>query len=76
MYIVIPEIEFKKFYANYTSYGNDVVVLDQSGVIVSSNQKGMIGQKDVKLLEYAKEIEQSGLWLYQCGCDGGKIRLY
>ena len=61
MYIVIPEIEFKKFYANYTSYGNDVVVLDQSGVIVSSNQEGMIGQKAVELLEYAKEIEQSGL---------------
>lgn len=44
MYVVIPEQEFKRFYMNFTSTGNDVVIVDHQGRIVSSNREDWIGQ--------------------------------
>jgi two-component system, sensor histidine kinase YesM len=60
LYIAIRETAFKRFYTNFTSEGNDVVILDRSGVIVSSNRDDLIGRQDVGLLGNAKEIEQGG----------------
>ncbi|MBS4205937.1 sensor histidine kinase [Lederbergia citrea] len=60
-YIGIREKDFKQFYSNYTSYGNDVVVLDRSGVVVSSNKQDLLGQEAIELLHYAKEIEESDM---------------
>ncbi|MBS4179274.1 cache domain-containing sensor histidine kinase [Lederbergia citrea] len=60
-YIGIREKDFKQFYSNYTSYGNDVVVLDQSGVVVSSNKPDLLGQEAIELLHYAKEIDESDM---------------
>jgi len=56
MYIAIRESAFQRFYENYTSAGNDVVVLDRSGLIVSSNNKPLIGERSDELLRQAEEI--------------------
>ncbi|MCM3160657.1 sensor histidine kinase [Metabacillus litoralis] len=57
MYFPIHESEFKKFYTNYTSIGNDVYVLDKTGMIISSNKTDFIGEKAEELLQYVKENE-------------------
>jgi len=61
LYIAMKESEFKKFYGSYTSEGNDVMVLNAAGKIISSNQLDMIGQTSLELLKYAKEIEKENL---------------
>ncbi|GGG11215.1 cache domain-containing sensor histidine kinase [Paenibacillus abyssi] len=61
MYFAIRESEFRRFYASYTSIGNDVIVLNRSGVIVSSNQVNLIGQKANDLLAHAIELEEQAL---------------
>lgn len=58
MYFAIEESEFRKFYSSYTSLGNNVYVINKSGIIVSSNQSELIGQRAAELLGYAKEAEQ------------------
>ncbi|TXC89843.1 sensor histidine kinase [Metabacillus litoralis] len=55
MYFTIQESEFRKFYNSYTSTGNNVFILDKTGIIVSSNQSGLIGDKAEDLLSYTKE---------------------
>lgn len=61
LYFAIRESDFKRFYASFTSSGNDVVILDRSGVVVSSNRHELIGKEEHDLLGYAKEIEQQKL---------------
>ena len=46
LYVVIRDRNFKPFYANFTSEGNDVVLLNEEGVIVSSNRTELIGMGD------------------------------
>ena len=58
LYISIQENELNRFYDRYTSAGNDVVIIDQSGRVASSNQKDLIGHKEMDLLQYAKEKEE------------------
>lgn len=59
MYFAIQESEFRKFYSSYTSPGNNVFLVDKKGLIVSSNQSQLIGHKEVDLLRYAEEMEES-----------------
>lgn len=61
VYFSIQESEFKRFYENFTSLGNDVVVLDKQGTIVSANREEWIGQPSADLLRYAQEIEKKSL---------------
>jgi len=61
VYFAIKESEFKRFYSSFTSKGNDVVILDQSGLVVSSNREELIGKKERDLLGYAKEIDEKKL---------------
>lgn len=61
LYFAIKESNFKRFYTSFTSNGNDVVILDHSGVVVSSNRQELIGNKELDLLGYAKEIEEQKL---------------
>lgn len=56
LYISIQESEFRKFYSNYTSTGNNVFLIDKEGVIVSSNRTKLIGGKSNELLGYAGEL--------------------
>lgn len=59
LYFTIKENEFKKFYANYTSKGNDVLVMNADGLILSSNQTSMIGDSAPILLKEAAAPEQT-----------------
>lgn len=61
MYITMQESEFRQFYENYTSKGNDVVIVNNAGTIVSSNHSAMIGKYEKELLAHAKEIEDQDL---------------
>ncbi len=61
IYIAIREPEFRRFYNNFTSNGNDVLILDKSGLIVSSNRQDLIGQHSRELLGYATKINEQGL---------------
>jgi two-component system, sensor histidine kinase YesM len=59
MFFAFEESEIKKFFTSYTGPGNNVFVVDKQGVIVSSNQTKLIGQKPKGLLSYADKIEKS-----------------
>lgn len=61
LYFAIRESDFKRFYSSFTSKGNDVVILDRSGIVVSSNRHELIGNKERDLLGYAKEMEEQQL---------------
>jgi two-component system, sensor histidine kinase YesM len=58
MYFTIQEKDFRKFYSSYTSLGNNVLVMDQSGTILSSNRNEFIGNKEPELLKYANQLEE------------------
>ncbi|CAM4326864.1 sensor histidine kinase [Paenibacillus alkaliterrae] len=70
MYFSIREQEFKRFYESYTSLGNDVVVLDKRGTIVSANREEWIGEPSADLLRYAKEIDEQSLDYKNVGIMG------
>lgn len=59
LYFAIKETEFKKFYSSFTSPGNNVFFVNSNGVIVSSNQSELIGQKSDELLVYASKNSES-----------------
>ncbi|WP_413380725.1 sensor histidine kinase [Alkalihalobacillus sp. 1P02AB] len=59
MYFAIQEEEFRRFYSNYTSPGNDIFVIDSTGRIVSSNRGNLIGKRDPALKEYATALKGS-----------------
>ncbi|MED5016083.1 sensor histidine kinase [Paenibacillus chibensis] len=61
LYITIDENDFKPFYSSFTSEGNDVVIIDGSGTVMSSNHSSLIGTENAQLLSYAKEIQEQGL---------------
>jgi two-component system, sensor histidine kinase YesM len=56
MYFAIKENEFREFYSSYTSPGNHVFLVNKSGVIMSSDQSKLIGEKSEELLRYAEEM--------------------
>lgn len=58
MYFTIREKEFRKFYSSYTSLGNDVLVMDPSGTVLSSNRDEYIGNKEEELKDYAIQLEE------------------
>ncbi|WP_066057698.1 cache domain-containing sensor histidine kinase [Robertmurraya korlensis] len=57
MYFAIKESEFRKFYSSYTSPGNHVFLVNKAGVIMSSDQSKLIGEKSEELLQYAQEMK-------------------
>ncbi|NRD76967.1 sensor histidine kinase [Bacillus sp. BRMEA1] len=59
MYFAIPETQFRTFYSGFTSFGNNVFLLDRKGIVVSSNAADLIGHQEKSLLHYAKDLEQS-----------------
>lgn len=61
IYIAIQEREFKRFYSNFTSTGNDVLIVNASGRIVSSNRDDLIGTFAPELLSYATQIDKKHL---------------
>lgn len=61
IYVAIQEQEFKRFYINFTSTGNDVLILNAGGRIVSSNRDDLIGTFSPELLNYATQINNKHL---------------
>lgn len=61
IYIAIREETFRQFYANFTSAGNDVIILDGSGEVISSNLAAFIGSSLPELLQDAQAIEAEQL---------------
>ncbi|MBM7567250.1 cache domain-containing sensor histidine kinase [Paenibacillus sacheonensis] len=61
LYFMIREHDFQQFYSNFTSTGNDVIIMDRTGLIISSNRQGLIGQRSGDMLARAEEIEKKQL---------------
>lgn len=61
VYFAMREREFKRFYGSFTSLGNDVAVIDGSGVIVSANRNEWLGTESPELLAYAERMEEQSL---------------
>lgn len=61
IYIAIREEVFRQFYTNFTSTGNDVVVLNASGEVVSSNQTALLGHRLPEVIEEVQNIEAEQL---------------
>ncbi|MBM7553885.1 sensor histidine kinase [Thalassobacillus pellis] len=61
LYIPIRERDLREFYGGYTSKGNDVLLIDGSGQVVSSNKQEWIGQYESDLLAVAKDTEENNL---------------
>ncbi|MDO7907724.1 sensor histidine kinase [Paenibacillus sp. JX-17] len=57
IYFTISEQGFRRLYANFTSEGNDVAIIEKTGRIVSSNRSEWVGQFDPALLRYALREE-------------------
>ncbi|PLT45182.1 histidine kinase [Paenibacillus sp. FSL W8-1187] len=71
MLFMLPERDFSRFYSTFTSTGNDVLVLDRDGMIVSSNLTGRIGSRDAALLAGAERIRAEGLDSISIGSGEG-----
>ncbi|MDT9718815.1 sensor histidine kinase [Paenibacillus sp. ClWae2A] len=56
LYVTMREVEFQQFYSSFTSRGNDVVIMNEKGEIISSNRLDWIGTIQPELLTYAKDL--------------------
>ncbi|SDC35452.1 two-component system, sensor histidine kinase YesM [Pelagirhabdus alkalitolerans] len=54
VYVSIRESQLRDFYEGYTSEGNDVVLIDQDGQIISSSQSDLMGTVDTNLRSIAE----------------------
>ena len=61
LYFTIHEKAFQSFYSSMVSSGNDIAILNNEGLIVSSNRGELLGHKEQDLLKYAKDIQDQGL---------------
>jgi two-component system sensor histidine kinase YesM len=60
LFFAMRESEFKQLYSSYTSEGNDMVILDRSGTILSSNRGELIGRQVPELLGIAEDMHGHG----------------
>ncbi|WP_298825240.1 sensor histidine kinase [uncultured Planococcus sp.] len=61
LYFPIREAQLKQFYEGYTSVENEVLLVDATGKIVSSNKQELIGEEATDILEMAKEVDEEQL---------------
>ncbi|MEK3707641.1 sensor histidine kinase [Paenibacillus sp. FSL R7-0198] len=59
LYVTMREDLFRQFYSSFTSRGNDVVIMNEKGEIVSSNREDWIGTTQLDLLSYAREMNNN-----------------
>ncbi|MGN7412177.1 cache domain-containing sensor histidine kinase [Paenibacillus sp. SAF-068] len=59
LYVTMREDIFRQFYSSFTSRGNDVVIMNEKGEIVSSNREDWIGTTQLDLLSYAREMNSN-----------------
>ncbi|MNW95716.1 Sensor histidine kinase YehU [compost metagenome] len=61
LYMMVRESSFRQFYNSFTSTGNDVLILNRDGMVVSSNRDELIGTKSTLLLDNAHAMNQDKL---------------
>lgn len=59
IYIGMKEQDFRQMYVNYTSDGNDFLLIDQTGQVVSSNKEEWIGNSEKSLIAHAETFEKN-----------------
>lgn len=59
LYVTMREDIFRQFYSSFTSRGNDVVIMNEKGEIVSSNREDWIGTTQADLLSYARDMNNN-----------------
>lgn len=57
LYIQFDEETISHMYADFVGTGNTMMMVNQEGIIVSSNVKGLVGKLNKNLLAYAEEIQ-------------------
>ncbi|AOZ92403.1 sensor histidine kinase [Paenibacillus crassostreae] len=70
IHIAIRESDFGQVFDSFTSMGNDVFILNQNGIIVSSNRLDRIGHFSKELLDYAEQLEAVSLDYLNVGVLG------
>ncbi|SEU26191.1 sensor histidine kinase [Paenibacillus sp. NFR01] len=73
LYMFTRETDFRQNYASFTSQGNDVVILDQSGRVVSSNRTDQIGTTSPVLLDSARQMTESNQASQELTLDGRDV---
>lgn len=73
LYITFRDQDFQSFYENFTSEGNDVLLMSSQGQIISSNRIELIGQHVPSLLHAVGMQEKSGLGSTSLSFEGRKI---
>lgn len=73
LYITFRDQDFQSFYENFTSEGNDVLLMSSQGQIISSNRSELIGQHVPSLLHAVGMQEKSGLGSTSLSFEGRKI---
>lgn len=73
LYMFTRESDFRKNYASFTSKGNDVIILDTAGQIVSSNRTEQIGDVSSVLLESAQQIAEANLSSQELTIGGREV---
>ncbi|WIV21347.1 sensor histidine kinase [Paenibacillus polygoni] len=73
LYITFRDQDFQSFYENFTSEGNDVLLMSSRGQIISSNRIELIGQHVPSLLHAVGMQEKSGLGSTSLSFEGRKI---
>ncbi|WP_211747269.1 sensor histidine kinase [Paenibacillus sp. Marseille-Q4541] len=73
MYVMLRDSYFQSFYENFTSEGNDVLLMNSQGQIVSSNRSELIGQTDAALLHTVTEQEESGVSSSNLSFNGSEL---
>ncbi|MED4163793.1 sensor histidine kinase [Halalkalibacterium halodurans] len=61
VYISIRERQLREFYEGYTTEGNKILIVNDEGQIISSNDQTMIGVTDQALLHVSREMSELGL---------------
>ncbi|WP_208401989.1 cache domain-containing protein [Halalkalibacterium halodurans] len=61
VYISIRERQLREFYEGYTTEGNKILIVNDEGQIISSNDQTMIGVTDQALLHASREMSELGL---------------
>ncbi|URN94077.1 MAG: sensor histidine kinase [Candidatus Pristimantibacillus lignocellulolyticus] len=70
LYFAIQESEFKKSYTGFTSIGNDVLLLNQDGLVISSNRDALIGTNERHLLSEVIEMNTSEIRVKEVEWEG------
>lgn len=67
--IVIKESSLRQFYQSFLNKSTNIVLLTDAGTVLSSNVTSEIGQKNIRLLQLARENKENGSQYAQTSQD-------